>query len=173
MDINKRIEEYFRTLPSERDFSSMAKHIKSIDSALEVLRWSRTYGIREGFDSAINILCDAPDVIIPTIESNEVTNEEELQVLILSLSFCTLNIELKFNTLKSLIPLHKGRLVKNTIIDGFLGLLDVMTSSDLITTDILIKEIQDNYLCANEQDEYIRNLAQRAVRELREYVCVI
>lgn len=28
MDINKRIEEYFRTLPSERDFSSMAKHIK-------------------------------------------------------------------------------------------------------------------------------------------------
>lgn len=48
-----------------------------------------------------------------------------------------------------------------------------MTSSDLITTDILIKEIQDNYLCANEQDEYIRNLAQRAVRELREYVCVI
>ncbi len=173
MNINKRLEEYFRTLPSERDFSSTAKHVKSVDSALEVLRWSRTYGIKDGFDSAINILCDAPHVIIPTIESNEVTNEKELEVLILSLSFCTLDIELKFNTLKSLIPLHKGRLVKDTIIRGLLNLLDVMTSSDLITTDILIKEIQDNYLCANEQNEYIRNLAQKAVHELREYVCVI
>ena len=47
MNINKKIEEYFRTLPSERDFSSIAKHVKSVDSALEILRWSRTNVIRD------------------------------------------------------------------------------------------------------------------------------
>lgn len=161
--MNIKIKEYFELEPYKRDFSNVGLYVISINDIKEILKWSCKRGIKDGYDDGIKLLCYSQpnELLLETLESNQINNEEELEVLILSIAFCTgLSPERKLQSISELIPLHKNRLIRTAIIDAIYGMYDNLKP------DLLIN-ILNWYLINNIEDDYIKNYVEEAIKDLK------
>lgn len=171
-DRNLLIREYFITQPSLRPKlrKFTAKYINSIETVLEILKWSRKKGVQEAYDSAIDLLSECGSILIKLANSDAIERsnenhdhiaiEEEWEVLIKGIACaCNLSTEQRFNTITQLISKQKSRLVKASIIDALLIM------QDEIKPDTIKKHLA-YFLSDNEADEYIRDYAQEAAQEI-------
>lgn len=166
------IREYFIAKLSLRAKSRKftAKYINSIEIVLEILKWSRKKGVPEAYDSAIDLLSECGSILLKVANSDEIEKsnknhdniaiQEEWEVLIKGIACAyTLSAQERFNTITKLILTQKTRLVKAAIIDALLMMQDEINPD-------AIKEHLAYFLSDHEADEYIRDYAQEAYKEI-------
>lgn len=139
-----------------------SQYIKTVKDVMEVINLGSSRGIKEGYDSTVSLLCNSGTLLTEILGSNLITNEEHLELLIISMVCSNLSDDIKLNIITKLILLHKERLVKAAIIDGLSYLyesINVLTLINKIEYYLFIDEV-DNYIrdCANETFKYLKNL---------------
>lgn len=165
------IEQYFAHSPEERVKNSRfsARHVKTLDDILFVLKCATSRDMREGFDGGVAILAEcSEEILIKTIHrlrrllihSPEKAKiyENYWEILILAIACAKRLSEMrKFNLFLSLFVNNLGRAVKTSLIDG-LRLLNYDPE--------LIKICLERFLYPRERDDYIRAYAQEAIDDL-------
>lgn len=161
--MNIKIKEYFDLEPCKRDFSTVGLYVTCVNDIIEILEWSCKHGIKDSYEDSIKLLCYSQpnELLLETLESNQVSNEEELEVLILSIAFCSsLSPERKLQSISELIPVQKTRLIRTAIIDALYGMYDSLEPT------LLINKL-NWYLINDIKDDYIKDYVEEAIKDLQ------
>lgn len=163
------IKGYFLANPSDRPIHCkfIAKRINSLEGILLILDWSRKKGVKESYDSAVDLLSECGRILLKVISNEAITSlvtkdiiayEEKLEVLIKGIALAhNIPSSERLKAITDLIPGHR-RLIKTAIIDALLTLQDEVDSD-------LLQYYLARFLSTDELDEYVRQYAQEALEE--------
>jgi len=166
------IKGYFFAAPSDRPIQCkfIAKYLNSVEGILLVLDWSRKKIVKEPYDSAVDLLSECGKILLKVISNEVITSlftkdviayEEKLEVLITGIAFAhSISSQERLEAITNLIPSSR-RSIKAAIIDALLILQDEVNS-------YILRYHLARFLYTDELDEYIRQYAKEALKELLE-----
>ena len=145
---------------------SIARHINSVESVLEILDWSIKGGVQEAYDGAIALLAECGNILIEAnnklhedfVNTNDViTIEEKWEVLIKGIAYAqNISPQQRFDAITKFIPTQKRRLLKAAIIDALVIMQDEISADS-------INSYLDHFSSSDEPDKYIQEYAKEAL----------
>lgn len=174
------IREYFLSSPAQRAKlrKLIFQKIKSWQSVLVILAWSRRKEVSDAYDGAVDLLAECTNIhflqnaaqylestsLLWRSSSSNIANWSSLddfwEVLIKGIA-CTYNIpaQERFKLILNLFLVSKRRRIKAVLIDALVILSDEMDSQT-------IQNAISRFSSPHEPDLYIRNYADEALQEL-------
>jgi hypothetical protein len=174
------IREYFLSPPAKR--AELRKftfqNIKSWQSVLAILGWSRRKEVSDAYDGASDLLAECVNInflkdtiqyletsalLTSSLKGGKLSNLDDCwEVLIKGIAHAyQISIRDRFQLLFSLFPTSNTRIFKAAIIDA----LVILADEDEMYIELL-KNSLEKFSSPHEQDLYIRNYAEEALQEI-------
>lgn len=172
------IREYFLSSPPRRAKlrKLVFQNIKSWQSILAILKWSRRKEVSDAYDGASDLLAECTDInllegaiqylksakLLATSSnpSNLFNFDDFWEVLVKGIAYASqIPAQERFQVILNLFPASNRRIFKAAIIDALVILADEMDIEP-------IRNSISRFSSTHESDLYIRNYAQEALHEI-------
>jgi hypothetical protein len=181
-DPDSLIREYFLSSPATRAKLRrlVFQDIKSYQSILAILSWSRRKEVSDAYDAASDLLAECVDIsflkdaiqyletvtlLTASSSGSKLSDLDDFwEVLIKGIAYAyQIPVKDRFQVLFSLFPISNTRIFKAAIIDALVILADEMDDEMDIEQ---IKNSLEKFSTPHEQDLYIRHCAEEALQEI-------
>lgn len=165
------IQEYFKSSSLERKAlrTITADSIKSVNSVFEVLAWSTKTGIKDAYDSAVDLLaeCDSITLEVSRFAMGENFSEKKVATLISGIARAK-HIPLleRLQVILRYCQSHK-RMIKESVIESLALLADEVADDGQCITILPIVKFYLGWFASDKQpDQFIQRYAKDIIDEL-------